>query len=611
MQLIQYLICVAIRHERAKEEHEQELRDIRLRGKKHKNGKQRSDLTYENEEELLESVIDSVKGKPPCLKKYSIPAIACLAYLINSKVGNELYIEGHDITEKLVCDPEKTSVYLEGLEELNKHGWILFIETRSTGFTDQPPFCWLQSTIELGDAFHKETGVIQHDTSFTSNDDYLDAVCAYLRILICERSVRFKFCDAEADLRTFELESWYRKIGSRVLATTIPLPAVDVKEKYALSLFQYLTMIGLLATQDNDLDYDFNDPRDVTRLFAGGRVCRKLMREHLFGNKSRLKRLRLVEGTQGEFGETVRLTELGIRALIGKQPGKITSNDFKKRIKKTTLFDYEEPRVGKEAIMLPQPTLEAIRSLIFSESKEGRRIRKSWHTSLPATWGSPTGSTVLLYGPPGTGKTLTAQYLASELKQPLLKVDAASILSCWVGESEKNVRRIFDDYTRLQKELGKSPVLLLNEADQLLGSRGAGQSGADRMNNNMQNLFLEGLERFSGVLVATTNRRDLLDDAFSRRFTYKLELPPPDRHLRLELWRSHLPMDRLADDVDIAVLAELGLSGGEIRLVIEKAVRVLSYRGATTIDKWTLFEMAQEELTSRMKKIGTMNRIGF
>jgi SpoVK/Ycf46/Vps4 family AAA+-type ATPase len=217
----------------------------------------------------------------------------------------------------------------------------------------------------------------------------------------------------------------------------------------------------------------------------------------------------------------------------------------------------------------------------------------------------------LLYGPPGTGKTLTAQYLASELKLPLLKIDASRVLSCWVGESEQNVRRIFDDYSRLQKELGKAPVLLLNEADQLLGARDGGRNAVDRMNNNMQNLFLEGLERFSGILVATTNRRDLLDEAFSRRFTYKLELPPPDKNLRIALWKGHLPMDRLADDVEIAPLAELGLTGGEIRLVIERAVRLQAYRGIATIDRKTLTEISKEELACRMKRSGNTSKIGF
>nr|MBW4056987.1 AAA family ATPase [Pseudomonadota bacterium] len=464
----------------------------------------------------------------------------------------------------------------------------------------------------LGDTFHKEMGTSQDDSrSFTSNDAYLDAVYSYLYALIHDDINRYKVTDSEAVLETLEPEGWYRRIAQRVEVSTCPLPAAEAQQKYSLSIFQHLTLMGLLAQRDGDLKFDFNDPSEVTSLFARGRVCRKHMKNHLFADKSHLKRNRLLEGTRSEFGETVQLTQLGIKALLGKQGCKSTGQELKMRVKKNTLFDFEEPKVNKESLQLPTPVMEAIRSLIFSESQVGQQIRKGWHLSLPAAWGSPTGSTVLLYGPPGTGKTLTAQYLASELKLPLLKIDASRVLSCWVGESEQNVRRIFDDYSSLQKELGKAPVLLLNEADQLLGARDAGSNAVDRMNNNMQNLFLEGLERFSGILVATTNRRDLLDEAFSRRFTYKLELPPPDRMLRIALWQNHLPMNRLADDIEIEQLADLGLTGGEIRLVIERAVRLLAYRGITTIDSKILMEIAKEEIASRMKRNGASGKIGF
>lgn len=611
MQLMQYLICVATRHEQAKFVHENELRELRSREGK-KNGSRKSfTLTYEDEATLLKGIISSVSGRPACLKKHSYAAIAAFAYIIKAKLANEQCIEGHEIVNKLLCDPEGTIVYLNGLNELKNHGWIRLFARLGLGFTDQPPYCWMQSGIELGDAFHKEMGATHYDVpSFSSNDAFLDSVFAYLQAIEVSNS-SYQVNDPAADLATLQPEGWVRRIAQRVQNSSCPLPAAQAQEKYSLSTYQFMTMLGLLGKQQGDLSLDYCDTTDVIQLFSRGRICRRRMREHLFGKKSKLIEHRLIEGTQGEYGETVRLTHLGFKTLLGRQPTNASFKELKERIKKSTLFDFEEPKIKTESILLPPQTLESIQSLIFSESKEGKRIRKSWHSSLPATWGSPTGSTVLLYGPPGTGKTLTAQYLASALKLPMLKIDSAQILSCWVGESEQNVRRIFDDYTMLQKEFGKSPVLLLNEADQLLGSRGIGQDSVDRMNNNMQNLFLEGLERFSGIMVATTNRRDLLDDAFSRRFTYKLELPPPDRNLRIGLWKSHLPMGHLADDVDIENLADLELSGGEIRLVIERTVRLLAFRGVPAIDTKTLRDIAQEELASRMKKLGTMNRIGF
>jgi len=610
MQLASYLLCVATRHEYAKDEHEEELKEYWLRQKK--KNRQSFTLTYEDEIALLKGVIGSVRGKPLCLKKLTNPAIGSLAYILKAKIANEPLIEGNEVVNKLVIDPEKTIVYLNSFAELKDLGWIRITERPGMAFTNQPPFCWLQAWLEFGDTFHQEMGAIQNNcSSFVSNDDYLDSVFSYLFTLIHDDSYLYRVDDPAADLSTVQPEGWYRRIAQRVQVSTCALPAAEAQQKYSLTVFQHLSLIGLLALRDKDLRYDFSDPSDVTHLFARGRICRQHMKDHLFGLKSSLMRHKLLEGTQGAFGESVQLTQIGIKALLGTNCGKITAQELKSRVKKNTLFDIEEPKVKTESLQLPIQVMEAIRSLIFSESREGRLIRKSWHLSLPAAWGVPTGSTVLLYGPPGTGKSLTAQYLASELKLPLLKIDAARVLSCWVGESEQHVRRIFDDYSNIQKELGVSPILLFNEADQLLGTRDSGSNSVEKMSNNMANLFLEGLERFSGILVATTNRRDLLDEAFSRRFTYKLELPPPDRALRIALWKCHLPMDRLADDVDIENLADLGLTGGEICLAIERGVRLMAYRGINIIDHKTLADIAREEIASRMKRNGPTGRIGF
>ena len=612
MELVQYLMCVATRHEHTKDEHEEEIKELNLRQKKNLSGRTSFTLTYDDELALLKGVIGSVRGKPSCLKKLTAPAIGVLAYILMAKVENDVFIEGHEIVTKLVYDPEKTIVYLKGFAELKEKGWIRVIHRPGISFTEHPPFSWLQAWLELSESFEKAMGVSQDNSrAFTSNDSFLDAVYSYLHALIHDDINRYKVTDSEAVLETLEPDGGYRRIAQRVEVSTCPLPAAEAQQKYSLSIFQHLTLMGLLAQRDGDLKFDFNDPSEVTSLFARGRACRKHMKDHLFADKSHLKRIRLLEGTRSEFGESVQLTQLGIKALLGKQGSKSTGQELKMRVRKNTLFDFEEPNIKSESVMLPPPVMEAISSIIFSESQQGQEIRKSWNVSFPTACGAPTGSTILLHGPPGTGKTLTAQLIASELSLPLLKVDAARILSCWVGESEQNVRRIFDDYANLQKELGQSPVLLLNEADQLLGTRDAGATSVDRMNNNMQALFLEGLERFSGIMVATTNRRDLLDEAFGRRFTYKLELSNPDRNLRIELWKSHLPLQRLAEDVDIGQLADLNISGGEIRLVVERAVRLCAYQGLTSIDHKKIADIAREEIASRMKRNGASGKIGF
>lgn len=607
MQLANYLMCIATRHERAREAHEDELKEYR-----HEKKGRKCTITYDNEIDLLKGVISHVRGKPPCLKKLSVPAIGVLSYVLRSKIANETYVLGCEVVDKLVVDPENTITFLNSFGELKETFWIRLIETPGRSFTDQPPFTWLQAPIELGDTFHRELGATEHiGRTFECNDSYLDAVFTYLQAIINDDTEIYRVSEPDANLNTMQPHDWYRRIGLAAESSTCKLPSADAKERYSLSVYQHLALIGLLGMRDRDISHDFSDPADVVRLFSKGRVCRQRMKEHIFGEKSPIMRHKLIEGTRGEFGESVRLTQLGIKSLLGRQSVGKTAQELKSWVKKNTLFDFEEPVINSNAVILPPKVMEAVRAIIFSESAEGKRVRKEWQVAFPTSWGAPTGNTVLLFGPAGTGKTLTSQYLASEMKLPLLKIDAARVLSCWVGESEQQVRRIFDDYARIQQELGTSPVLLLNEADQLLGAREGGSNSVDRMHNNMQNLFLEGLERFSGIMVATTNRRDLLDESFSRRFSYKLELPSPDRNLRMELWKSHLPLQRLAEDVDIGQLADLNLSGGEIRLVVERVVRLLAYQGVTSIDHKTLADIAREEIASRMKRIGSSGRIGF
>jgi SpoVK/Ycf46/Vps4 family AAA+-type ATPase len=149
---------------------------------------------------------------------------------------------------------------------------------------------------------------------------------------------------------------------------------------------------------------------------------------------------------------------------------------------------------------------------------------------------------IIFYGVAGTGKTLTALALAKSLKKDVLSFDCSKILSMYIGESEKNVRNIFDKYNEIKEQTKTEPVLLLNEADQFLSSRSSGTgSSADKMHNQMQNIFLEQIERFDGILIATTNLLENLDKAFSRRFNYKIEFLKPNLEQRVALWKKLLP----------------------------------------------------------------------
>jgi len=155
--------------------------------------------------------------------------------------------------------------------------------------------------------------------------------------------------------------------------------------------------------------------------------------------------------------------------------------------------------------------------------------------------GSNKGFTLLFHGVPGTGKTALVKQLALQTGRHILMADTASIKNMYVGESEKNIRRIFKEYESAKKHFELHPILLFNEADALIGKRITVSSSVDQMNNAMQNILLQYLEDFEGIFIATTNLPASLDEAFNRRFLYKVEFKNPDKEIRMQMLQHHFP----------------------------------------------------------------------
>jgi SpoVK/Ycf46/Vps4 family AAA+-type ATPase len=178
------------------------------------------------------------------------------------------------------------------------------------------------------------------------------------------------------------------------------------------------------------------------------------------------------------------------------------------------------------------------------------------------------GFTVLMYGFPGTGKTSSVKSLARKTGRHIFMVDIPKINSKWVGESEKNLSRLFDEYQRARKHFDKDPILLFNEADAILGKRISANTSVDKMNNSMQNILLQELEDFEGIFIATTNLADQLDGAFDRRLLYKLEFHKPEDQVRIEILRNAFP--DLDDELLETINTEFPLTGGQIANVKKK-----------------------------------------
>lgn len=174
-----------------------------------------------------------------------------------------------------------------------------------------------------------------------------------------------------------------------------------------------------------------------------------------------------------------------------------------------------------------------------------------------------SGFACLFYGAPGTGKTETVLQIARKTGRDLIQVNISEIKSMWVGESEKNIKGIFDDYRKMVKQSAKTPILLFNEADAIIGKRMVGaEKAVDKLENNIQNIILQEIEQLDGILIATTNLAENMDKAFERRFLYKVKFEKPDLHGRLQIWQTMIPS---LNDADASFLAaRFDFSGGEI-----------------------------------------------
>jgi len=183
--------------------------------------------------------------------------------------------------------------------------------------------------------------------------------------------------------------------------------------------------------------------------------------------------------------------------------------------------------------------------------------------------GMRTGFACLFYGAPGTGKTETVMQLARQMKRNVMVVDFAQIRSKWVGDSEKNIKGVFTRYREMSTHMRRKPILLFNEADAVINTRQEQATrSVDKMENTMQNIILQEMEQFDGIMIATTNLAQNMDPAFERRFLYKIMFERPDASVRANLWQEMIP--ELGSDECQALGEQFDFSGGQIENVARK-----------------------------------------
>ena len=220
--------------------------------------------------------------------------------------------------------------------------------------------------------------------------------------------------------------------------------------------------------------------------------------------------------------------------------------------------------------------------------------------------GRRQGFACLFYGEPGTGKTESALQMAKKTGRDIMQVNISQVKSMWVGESEKNIKAIFDRYRAVAKNSKRVPILLFNEADAVIGKRKEGaERSVDKMENSIQNIILQEMESLDGIMIATTNLVQNMDDAFERRFLYKVKFEKPELAQRVKIWQSMLP--ELANDTATRLASAYDFSGGQIENITRKCDIESILYGDDYVTEEKIEQYCREEKI--VKKGGA--RIGF
>ena len=353
-----------------------------------------------------------------------------------------------------------------------------------------------------------------------------------------------------------------------------------------------LTLFCHLFINEDDDSICFRQIRDAFQSSADFNRTKAEMRV----GESTLMRRKLIEHScDNGIADTSRfkLTEEAKRTLLAEM--NISAHEEKladvKRPEELTakqLFFTEgiQRKVDELQALLQQDAFAQIR-----QRMEDRGFRQAF--------------TCLFYGGPGTGKTESVYQLAKKTGRAVMMVDVPQIKSKWVGDSEKNVKALFDRYRELVKREKTTPILLFNEADAIIGIRKNGaESAVDKMENSIQNIILQEMETIDGIMIATTNLQQNFDKAFERRFLYKIQFEKPDEAVRQQIWQQMIPE---ITSSEVISLANYDFSGGQIENVARKYAISVILKGDDEAGRLgTLLGYCDDELLNNKatRKIG-------
>ncbi|EHY0899807.1 ATP-binding protein, partial [Campylobacter jejuni] len=421
-------------------------------------------------------------------------------------------------------------LYLDALEDLKKlieRGFVnqnsSFFKSLENNKTQTLTLALLQSELSLSEYFlefleAKPRLNFEKQEAYTDYLEYLKD--EFARIQLYERLSFIQKSAYNSEIKN-QIKLYERHIKERLKKSKFYNVLADIFKEYNLEHKEQIIFLALLK-EEYALSNESSISREMNSLLS--LISENDLERHK--NKKLLQEnaplLNLIECDEylnafGDISKSFFIIDEILQRIINFEPKQSKKIKIESVLKDQDIFELIEPSTDINDIIMPENTKELLENILKQQDKKVLERLHSWGIKSNKN----IEAKIIFYGPAGTGKTMSALAMAKSMKKSVLSFDCSKILSKWVGESEQNVRKIFDTYKNIVQTCKQSPILLLNEADQFLSTRVDGSSGSDKMHNQMQNIFLEQIERFSGVIIATTNFLESLDSAFSRRFDYK------------------------------------------------------------------------------------------
>lgn len=480
-----------------------------------------------------------------------------------------------DLSKMLKLHPLRTMQYKEELDKLEDLGYLVSLDTprgdNGWRISKEAAHC-----LQNNEAFSLE--MVRMQTA-------LDFLC--------------KASQYVSEGMRFDQNNSIRPRVKRLMRQNTHLPVVRNLQQFSEENYDMWFMLLMMTTLGVEND-PFVGVSDLEQIIPG-RLLRGMIRTIKNGTNIFVKKGYVEEQNMGGLAgdRNFVLTNKAWEEMIDDKDEVAIFLQSEEEQKSKALVDYKS--LNKKELFFSGKTKEQIDRLgeLLKEEKFAD-IRKAL-----AQRGMPTGLCCLFYGSPGTGKTELVQQLAIATERDMLQVDLSTLRDKYVGESEKRIKGVFDTYRALVKQSSKAPILFFNEADGIFGNRMENtQHSVDKMENAIQNIILQEMEQFEGIMICTTNLTTCMDKAFDRRFLFKIEFERPTNEARKQIWQSLLVGLNDAQATELA--DKFDFSGGQIQNISRKQIIHSIFEGSDEIDYEQVKKDCQSEQVSRQngRKIG-------